>query len=79
STLVVPHYIDEYEIDNMTKFIASINPEIPYVFLAFHPDYKLFDLPRTSYRHMNRVLEIARKNGLKNIYVGNKWLLGNYY
>jgi len=48
STLLVPGYIDEYELDNMTSFIASINPEIPYVFLGFHPDYMLLDLPTTS-------------------------------
>lgn len=79
STLLVPGYVDEYEIDNMTRFIAELNPEIPYVFLAFHPDYELMDLPRTSHSHMRKALEIAKDNGLKNIYVGNKWLLGHDY
>lgn len=79
STLLVPGYIDEYEIDHMTKYIADLNPEIPYVFLAFHPDYELIDLPRTSHRHMERAIEIARRNGLKNVYMGNAWLLGYDY
>jgi len=79
STLLVPGYVDEYEIDRMTKFIASLNPEIPYVFLAFHPDYELVDLPRTSHRHMEKAIEIAKRNGLKNVYIGNEWLLGYDY
>ncbi len=79
STLLVPGYIDEYEIDHMTRFIAELNPSTPYVFLAFHPDYMLTDLPHTSWRHMKKALEIARENGLENIFIGNKWLLGNDY
>ncbi len=79
STLLVPGYIDEYEIDNMTRYIAEINPEIPYIFLGFHPDYMLLDLPRTSINHARRAVEIARGNGLKHVYVENQWLLGNDY
>lgn len=79
STLLVPGYIDEYEIDQMTRFIAELNPDIPYVFLAFHPDYELVDLPRTSYNHMKKAVEIAKKNGLRNVYIGNEWLLGYDY
>ncbi len=79
STLLVPGYIDEYELDEMTRFVASLNPEIPYVFLAFHPDYVLRDLPRTSIKHAEKAVEIAKKNGLRNIFVENVWLLGNEY
>ena len=79
STLLVPGYIDEYEIDGMTKFVAELDPDIPYVFLAFHPDHELVDLPHTSRRHVSRALEIARKNGLRKVYVGNVWLLGEHY
>ncbi len=79
STLLVPGYIDEYEIDHMTRFVAGINPEIPYVFLGFHPDYELVDLPRTSWKHALLAVSIARRNGLKNVYIENQWLLGNDY
>jgi pyruvate formate lyase activating enzyme len=79
STLLVPGYIDEYEIDRMTKFVASINSEIPYVFLGFHPDYLLTDLPSTSKKHAEKAVKIARENGLKRVYVGNVFLLGNAY
>ena len=63
----------------ISRFIASIDPEIPYSLLAFHPDYLLTDLPPTSRRHAYNCLKIAREEGLKNINIGNIWLLGNYY
>ncbi|MEM4718234.1 MAG: radical SAM protein [Desulfurococcaceae archaeon] len=79
STLLVPGYIDEYEIDQITRYIASLSPEIPYVFLAFHPDYILLDLPTTSRRHAEKAVEIAKNNGLKNVYLGNVFLLRDTY
>lgn len=79
STLLVPGYVDEYEVDCMTRFVAELNPEIPYVFLGFHPDFELMDLPRTSRKHVAKAVEIARRNGLKNVYVGNEWLLSDAY
>ena len=79
STLLVPGYVDEYEIDMMTRYVAELDRNTPYVFLGFHPDYMLGDLPRTSRRHALRAVEIARKNGLRRVYVENAWLLGNDY
>lgn len=79
STLLVPGYIDEYEIDGTTKFIANLNPDIPYVFLGFHPDFHLRDLPTTSWSHANKALKIARENGLKRVFLGNVFILGNSY
>jgi pyruvate formate lyase activating enzyme len=48
STLLIPSYIDAEEIENLAKFIASIDPEIPYTLLAFYPQYVMNDLPTTS-------------------------------
>jgi len=79
STLLVPGYVDEYEIDMMTRYVAELYRNTPYVFLGFHPDYMLGDLPRTSRRHAMRAVEIARKNGLRRVYVENTWLLGDEY
>ncbi|MEM4851219.1 MAG: radical SAM protein [Desulfurococcaceae archaeon] len=79
STLLVPGYLDEYEIDQLTKYIAGINTEIPYVFLGFHPDYMLVDLPVTSWNHAEKAVKIAKENGLKHVYVGNVFLLGHSY
>ncbi|HDN75871.1 MAG TPA: hypothetical protein ENG05_01940 [Acidilobales archaeon] len=75
----MPGYVDADEVANIAKFIASINPEIPYVLLAFHPDHLLRDLPPTSINHAVSAYNEALRAGLKHIFVGNKWLLGNYY
>ena len=37
SSLLIPGYIDEEEVREISRWIASLNPEIPYALLAFHP------------------------------------------
>lgn len=72
SILPVPGYVDEVEVDLLTKFVARLDPEIPTRFLAFHPDYMLRDLPPTSIRHAEAAVKIARENGLVEISIGNE-------
>lgn len=79
STLLVPGYIDEDEVANIARFIAGLDPEIPYSLLGFHPRFYMDDLPRTSLRHAKRCLEAAQKTGLKCVRIGNLHLLGNSY
>ncbi len=40
-------------------------------FSAFHPDYKLTDLPPTPPSTLTRARRIARAAGLKHVYTGN--------
>jgi len=75
NTLLVPGYIDENEISSIAKFIASINPEIPYSLLAFHPQFYMSDMPLTTKSSAYRCLNVARKAGLKNVRIGNIHLL----
>jgi len=79
STLLVPGYIDTQEVAHIAGFIASLNPQIPYALLAFHPQFMMNDLPPTSRRHAEECLEAARAQGLKNVRLGNIRLLGDYY
>jgi len=79
STLLVPGYVDAYEVGQIANYIASLNPRIPYVLLAFHPDNILRDLPKTSRKHAEEAYNEARRAGLKEVYIGNAWLLGDYY
>ncbi|MFW6125703.1 MAG: radical SAM protein [Chloroflexota bacterium] len=37
STLLIPGYIDAKEVAAIASFIASLDPDIPYSLLAFHP------------------------------------------
>ncbi|MBO8174464.1 MAG: radical SAM protein [Thermococcus sp.] len=75
STLVLPHYVDEHEVFNIASYIAEINPETPYVVLAFAPQHLMHDVLTTSRRQMKKVYQAAQEAGLKNIYIGNPWLL----
>jgi len=75
STLLVPGYIDREEVSEIASFIASLNREIPYSLLAFHPQFLMSDL-RTTSRHLAyECLEAARQAGLKNVRIGNTHLL----
>jgi len=75
STLLVPGYIDEEEIFQISKFIASLNPEIPYSLLAFYPDFEMGDLPTTSRQLARECLNAAHRAGLKKVHLGNIHLL----
>ncbi|MDH4219466.1 MAG: radical SAM protein [Candidatus Aminicenantes bacterium] len=79
STLLVPGYVDEEEVSQIAKFIASLDPNIPYKLLAFYPQFYMQDLPTTSRKHAQRCLELANKAGLRRVTVGNIHLLRNSY
>lgn len=79
STLLIPGYVDEEEIKQIAQFIASLDPDIPYSLLAFHPQFYMQDLPTTSRNHASRGLEIAQKAGLRQVKVGNIHLLRDSY
>lgn len=74
TTLLVPGYIDEKEIENISKFISSLNPNIPYSLLVFHPEFFLNDLPITPKDLVFKCFEIAKKY-LRNVHIGNIHLL----
>jgi pyruvate formate lyase activating enzyme len=75
STLMVPGYIDDQEVGHIASFISSLNPDIPYSLLAFHPSYHMKDLPPTSRKQAMECLDAARNAGLKRVKVGNLHLL----
>lgn len=79
STLLVPGYVDIYEIERLAGFIASLSPAIPYSLLAFHPQFYMDDLPTTSRQHAEKAKQVAEKAGLKNVRIGNIHLLGDSY
>ena len=75
STLMVPGYIDAHEIALIAGFIASLDPNIPYSLLGFHPDYRMTDLAPTSHELAQSCLDAARQAGLMRVKVGNAHLL----
>jgi pyruvate formate lyase activating enzyme len=75
STLLVPGYVDSAQVGKMARFIASLNPKIPYALLAFAPHFRMEDLPSTSLRHAAEAEAAARAAGLVNVHIGNRHLL----
>lgn len=74
TTLLVPYYVDAEEVENIARFIASLNKDIPYSLLVFHPDDRLRDLPITPKQQVEECYKAAKKY-LKNVHVGNLFLL----
>lgn len=75
STLLVPGYIDEEEVREISKWIASLDPDIPYSLLAFYPQFFFKDLPVTSRDFAFRCKEVAEEAGLRRVRIGNLHLL----
>jgi pyruvate formate lyase activating enzyme len=79
SSLLVPGYVDPPEVGRIARFIASINPNIPYALLGFAPHFYMQDLPRTSVGHAQAAEAAARAAGLTNVRIGNRHLLSHDY
>ncbi len=56
-------------------YIASLDPDLPYSLLAFHPQFFLHDLPVTSRDDAEEALAAARAAGLTRVRIGNRHLL----
>jgi pyruvate formate lyase activating enzyme len=73
TTLLIPGKNDSAEeIDALTKWVAKeLGPDVPLHFSAFHPDWKMSDIPATPASTLARSREIAIANGLHYVYTGN--------
>jgi len=75
TTLLVPGYVDASEVESIAAFIAEIDPSIPYGLLAFHPAYRMGDLPYTPLEQAVECYRAARRH-LERVNVGNLHILG---
>ncbi|MEJ2142448.1 MAG: AmmeMemoRadiSam system radical SAM enzyme, partial [Gammaproteobacteria bacterium] len=73
TTLLIPGKNDsDEEIENLTQWIVEeLGPDVPLHFSAFHPDYKMMDVPPTPASTLTRARSIALKNGIHYSYTGN--------
>ena len=63
---------DEKEIDAMTRWLHdNLGPDVPLHFTAFHPDWKMREIPPTPAATLTRSRDIAMANGLQFVYTGN--------
>ncbi len=59
-------------IDRLVAFVRDeLGAEVPLHFTAFHPDYKLRNLPRTPLATLESARQRALDAGLAHVYVGN--------
>jgi pyruvate formate lyase activating enzyme len=73
TTLLIPGHNDsDAEIDAMTAWVVEhLGPDVPMHFTAFHPDWKMRDLPPTPPATLTRARAIALRNGVRYAYTGN--------
>jgi pyruvate formate lyase activating enzyme len=72
TTLVVPGLNDgDDELVGIARFIASVDPDIPWHVSRFHPDYEYTDAPATPVAMLERALAVGKREGLRYVYVGN--------
>ena len=73
TTLLIPGENDsDGELERLAGWIADkLGADVPLHFSAFHPDYKLDDLPPTPPPTLRRARDIAKRAGLRYVYVGN--------
>jgi len=73
--LVIPDHNDSS--DEVTSFcrwvVDSIGRDVPVHFSAFHPDYRLTNLPKTPEKTLSMAHDAAKKAGLEFVYLGNIW------
>lgn len=73
TTLLIPGHNDsDAEIQALSTWILQeLGPEVPLHFSAFHPDWKMRDVPPTPPATLTRARYIALKTGLHYVYTGN--------
>jgi len=73
TTLLIPGLNDsDAELEALcTWFAAHLGPDVPLHFTAFHPDWKLRDVPPTPATTLRRARHIAQSHGLRYVYTGN--------
>ena len=73
TTLLIPGHNDsDAELTKLSQWIAGeLSPDVPLHFSAFHPDYRLTDVPPTPPATLQRARRIAQRAGLRYVYTGN--------
>ena len=73
TNLLIPGKNDsDAELDAMTGWVVDrLGPNVPMHFSAFHPDFKMMDVPPTPPATLTRARTIALRNGVRYAYTGN--------
>lgn len=73
TNLLIPGHNDsDAEIDALSGWVFDrLGPDVPLHFTAFHPDWKMRNVPRTPVPTLTRARRTALRNGLRYVYTGN--------
>ncbi len=72
TTLIIPGYNDsEDELKELARFLAKLDPSIPWHISRFHPTYRLTTPPPTPATTIHKAREIGYEQGLQYVYTGN--------
>jgi pyruvate formate lyase activating enzyme len=73
TTLLIPGKNDSpAEIHALSQWIRErLGPDTPLHFSAFHPDWRMRDVPQTPAATLATARRIALENGLRYVYTGN--------
>ena len=73
TNLIIPTLNDSLkEVRKLSKWVyENLGDEVPLHFSAFHPDYRMTRLPRTSAEKLEDARKIAMDEGIKYVYLGN--------
>jgi len=73
TNLIIPSWTDDFDmIKRMCEWLVTNGfSDTPLHFSRFFPMYKLSDLSPTSSATLSKAADIAKKAGLKYVYIGN--------
>jgi len=73
TTLVVPTYVDDMEMNKRMCgwILKELGPDYPLHFLRFFPKYRLNRLPATPVETLEKLRELALREGIHYVYMGN--------
>lgn len=71
--LIIPGHNDSSaELETMCRWLVDeLGPSVPLHFSAFHPDWKMRDVPPTPAATLTQARRIALEHGLHYVYTGN--------
>jgi len=73
TNLVIPGQNDsDGELEALSRWVVeNLGRDVPLHFTAFHPDWKMLDVPPTPPATLSRARRIAMKEGVRYAYTGN--------
>ena len=77
TTLLIPGYNDDpAELEELARFLVSVDPAIPWHVTGFFPTWRLTSVPPTPPETIARAREIGLAAGLRYVFAGNRPGLG---